>query len=249
MLPMTFFAIESDRIGFAEMTIAEVEVDDFLAHYGVKGMRWGVRKADDSDSGSSTRKGLTEGQKKALKVGAGVAAITGAAVVTGILAKNGKLPVAQLSRGVQAASNARAAARLASSPHVFRGKVADAGQGARNVAAKARSAANTASDAREGAKIARDMGMQEARRLFDKVDMDMTVKDFEEMIAQAHRDETKYMKTQSSRSGISYDPGRDNRYSPEARLLRQDGPNGSIYDQRLKRAGISDDYMKKYGLR
>jgi hypothetical protein len=180
------------------MTTTELEVDDFLAHYGVKGMRWG-----------SPRQGLTEGQKKALKVGAGVAAITGAAIVTGILAKNGKLPVAQLSRGVQAASNARAAARLATSPHVYR-----AG------AAKARSAANTASDAREGAKIARDMGMDEAKKLFAKVDMDMTVKDFEEMIAQAHRDETKYMKRESSRAGQGYDP-LQNEYTPESRARRR----------------------------
>lgn len=28
-------------------------VDDVLAHYGVKGMKWGVRKGDDSGGGSS----------------------------------------------------------------------------------------------------------------------------------------------------------------------------------------------------
>jgi hypothetical protein len=65
--------------------------DDFLAHYGIKGMRWGVRKADDSDS--SPRKGLSDGQKKALKVGAGVAAVAGAAVVATILVKNGNVKV------------------------------------------------------------------------------------------------------------------------------------------------------------
>lgn len=31
-------------------------VDEFLAHYGVKGMKWGVRKSEDSDDGSSSAK-------------------------------------------------------------------------------------------------------------------------------------------------------------------------------------------------
>lgn len=30
-----------------------MEVDDFIKHYGKKGMRWGVRKSEDSSGGSS----------------------------------------------------------------------------------------------------------------------------------------------------------------------------------------------------
>lgn len=222
------------------MSVAEAEVEDFLAHYGVKGMRWGVRNASDSGGTATTRKGLSEGQKKALKVGAGVAAITGAAIVTGILAKNGKLPVAQLSRGVQAAGKARAAARLATSPNVYR-----AG------AAKARSAANSASDARDGAKIARDMGMKEAKALFDKTDWEMSVKQLQDEIAQAHRDETKYMKTNSAKSGMGYD-ARLNEYSPESRSARKAASSYSYRDAIDKKHGLPgmtrDDYLKKYKL-
>ncbi len=32
------------------------EVDNYLAHYGIKGMQWGVRKADDSSGGGSSKK-------------------------------------------------------------------------------------------------------------------------------------------------------------------------------------------------
>lgn len=51
-----------------------IDVDDFLAHYGVKGMRWGIRKAPSSDAKAPMSK-----KKKALiaatvAVGVGVAA-------------------------------------------------------------------------------------------------------------------------------------------------------------------------------
>lgn len=52
-------------------------MDYILYHYGVKGMKWGVRKAQPSNStGSKKRKPLSTGQKVAI----------GAAVTAGILA-------------------------------------------------------------------------------------------------------------------------------------------------------------------
>lgn len=41
------------------------EVDDFLAHYGVKGMRWGHRKAEDTSSGGSSGPSRVQKIKKA----------------------------------------------------------------------------------------------------------------------------------------------------------------------------------------
>lgn len=80
------------------------EVDDFLAHFGVKGMKWGQRKSDGSSSGISRAQmksaGLTAakvavryGGPAALGVAAGAAATLGAPIslptlgVLGISAK------------------------------------------------------------------------------------------------------------------------------------------------------------------
>lgn len=40
-----------------------METDQFLEHYGVKGMKWGVRKADDSGGGKSSGGKKTSGVK------------------------------------------------------------------------------------------------------------------------------------------------------------------------------------------
>ena len=40
------------------------EVDNFLAHYGVKGMKWGKRKADDSSSNGERRLSRKEHRAK-----------------------------------------------------------------------------------------------------------------------------------------------------------------------------------------
>lgn len=52
------------------------EVDTFLAHYGVKGMKWGVRNNSDTSSSSSTSKGDKAAQKAELKAKAAVAGRT-----------------------------------------------------------------------------------------------------------------------------------------------------------------------------
>lgn len=58
----------------------EYRYSDELYHYGVKGMKWGVRKKQDHKSGRTSnkkkdenkekQKGLTDKQKKAIKIGA-----------------------------------------------------------------------------------------------------------------------------------------------------------------------------------
>lgn len=73
---------------------------DELYHYGVKGMRWGVRKEyephprkrkGNKDKSTKRKKGLTDKQKRAIKIGAAVAA-TALAVYGGYkLTKSGKL--------------------------------------------------------------------------------------------------------------------------------------------------------------
>lgn len=63
----------------------------YLRHFGVKGMKWGVRKKEESSGKKSKKKGLTTKQKTAIKVGVAVAA-TGLAAYGGYkLYKSGKL--------------------------------------------------------------------------------------------------------------------------------------------------------------
>ena len=53
----------SFRMTYAEEAEHSIDdIDDFLAHYGVKGMQWGVRKSRDSGSGGGGRK-KTSGDK------------------------------------------------------------------------------------------------------------------------------------------------------------------------------------------
>lgn len=51
---MTSFDLVLDRTGEAAVHSSEPTFDEVLAHYGVKGMRWGVRKRDRSASSGPT---------------------------------------------------------------------------------------------------------------------------------------------------------------------------------------------------
>ena len=135
-------------------------IDDFLAHYGAKGMHWGIRKDDktgsteltpqetkilkafDPDGSNSERmrmmydpdsdkhvspetvgkqSRLTPGQKKALKIGAGVAltglALYGAYKYSSIL-KERKIVRAE-NDGQAILREAREARRIKDNPHIF----------------------------------------------------------------------------------------------------------------------------------
>lgn len=74
---------------------------DTIQHFGVKGMRWGVRK--DRGGSSDPRRPISSEQaerrrklKKALVVGGVIALTVGAAVVGAQLHKNGKLPYSKI---------------------------------------------------------------------------------------------------------------------------------------------------------
>lgn len=76
-------------------------MNNYLYHYGVKGMKWGVRKEykpvgrrrsnSKAESKENSKKGLTDKQKRAIKIGATAAAATLAAYDGYKLYKSGKL--------------------------------------------------------------------------------------------------------------------------------------------------------------
>ena len=55
--------------------------DDVLEHFGVKGMRWGVRKERSSGSGSSGGKEKTSKKKRAIQVAAVAGAIAAGVII------------------------------------------------------------------------------------------------------------------------------------------------------------------------
>lgn len=79
-------------------------VDDFLMHYGVKGMRWGRRRSGEDSSEPKPK--MSREKKIAIAVGVGATVAVGAAVAFGILDKKanggagfafGDLPVQTLT--------------------------------------------------------------------------------------------------------------------------------------------------------
>jgi len=86
--------------------MTEQAIDDFFAHHGVKGMRWGVRNASDD---SSPRESMSTKKKVVIGAAAGTA-LVGVAATAVILRKNGKLPMSSFSRSSRSAA-AKTAAR------------------------------------------------------------------------------------------------------------------------------------------
>lgn len=78
-----------------------VQSEEFLAHIGVKGMKWGKRKARDDSGGSNQgekpkRQPMSRNKKIAIGVGVGLVAAVGTAVVLKSMNKNMKLPISAL---------------------------------------------------------------------------------------------------------------------------------------------------------
>jgi hypothetical protein len=63
------------------------EVDDFLAHYGVKGMRWGRRKSGVDTSSSEPKPKMSREKKIAIAVGVGATVAVGAAIALSLMDK------------------------------------------------------------------------------------------------------------------------------------------------------------------
>ena len=85
--------------------------DDVLEHFGVKGMKWGVRKqrTTSSSSGGSKKEGMSAKKKRAIQV-----AVVGGALVAGVLlAHQGRTRLS--STGSAASRGSSVAGRILSS--------------------------------------------------------------------------------------------------------------------------------------
>lgn len=125
----------------------EQEVEDFLAHYGVPGMKWGKRRASSNDSigGSRPNSGgsdaplkpkMSREKKIAIAVGVGATIAIGAAITIAVLnnQKSMSLPIQSLSTNSSmlkgksnlifsaAAANARDNASLPKSNSAMKGR-------------------------------------------------------------------------------------------------------------------------------
>lgn len=83
--------------------------EDLLMHFGIKGMRWGHRKPQESGSSSgrssaAPKQGMSTKKKVAIGVGIGVG-VAGAAAAAYFLARSGKSPISAMNKVVQAAEN------------------------------------------------------------------------------------------------------------------------------------------------
>jgi len=70
--------------------------EDDLAHFGVKGMRWGVRKADTS-GGTQQKSGMSTKKKVLI----GTAVVAGVAATAAILARSGSVSVPTVRSSAQ----------------------------------------------------------------------------------------------------------------------------------------------------
>jgi hypothetical protein len=71
--------------------MSEVLVDDFLAHYGILGMKWGKRRSKSS----SVKPKMSRGKK--IAIGVGVVVAVGSVVALAVISKNSNMPIRSLT--------------------------------------------------------------------------------------------------------------------------------------------------------
>lgn len=150
-----------------------IDEDEVLAHHGVKGMRWGVRKQRPSGGAgpSKKRKGLSRNQKRAIAGALGLAAGVGAGIYLQKSGNGKKLAGLAKKQGTAAKTYARGYGKVAAGG--AKGGAAKAGSYARSAASsaksgasKAKTSARTASySARRGANTAGKFGKKAAKNL------------------------------------------------------------------------------------
>ena len=87
--------------------------EDFLAHHGIAGMKWGHRNAKADTSTSTTpRTGMSTTKKVAIGVGA-VLAVAGIVAIAVVLKKNGVSPVSMIKKTASGARKMSAGGDMA----------------------------------------------------------------------------------------------------------------------------------------
>lgn len=88
-----------------EQATSSDPVDDFMAHFGVKGMKWGVRKRQDASSGTpsskvfgETSEGSSRDYKKAVIIAGSVLGVAAIAVGGAYLAKKSGVSISDLRK-------------------------------------------------------------------------------------------------------------------------------------------------------
>lgn len=95
--------------------------EDLLMHFGVRGMKWGQRKARDSGGSTSTAKPYRPhaNRNHKIAVGLGIAAV-GASVAAYILSKQSGTRIGSLAKGAVRAESKAASSILHPSPFAMR---------------------------------------------------------------------------------------------------------------------------------
>ena len=167
--------------------------EEALAHFGVKGMRWGVRNASSNTSPSEPKKRMST--KKKAAIGISVLAV-GTAATVAVLAKNGNIPIKDIS--MRLPSRQRLISRNQSWAEMILDKQAFVRDNPNATTIRAT-----------------DRGAKTVKRLSETSKFKKLMKEFDSDIAEAHREQTAWM----LRNVPTYNP-RTDPYVPSYELER-----------------------------